>query len=90
MNKRTLPYRGLLSVLIYPIQFAESPINDVERVITDIIPNNGVSTRPHDYISAVESAVERDDELSKLIPQPHSEEVIRAYLAEIHRRLRGQ
>jgi hypothetical protein len=87
MNKQTRQYEGLLRVLIYPIQFAVRPLDDVERVISDIIPNNGVSTCSQDYISAVEWALEKGDELSKLIPQPHSEKVIRTYLAEVQRRL---
>jgi hypothetical protein len=79
---------GMLRVLLYPIIFEANPLDAAGRVIAHIIPRNGVSTVPGDYLSAIEAGLASSDALSELLPQPHAESVIRAYLAEVGRRLR--
>ena len=76
---------ALLRVLVYPIQFARNPVDHVERVIHDVTPHAGVQAPPEDYILAISRALQSSDELSKLIPQPHSESVIRDYLVAVQR-----
>jgi len=87
MKMRGSARDALLRVLIYPIQFDKKPSDAVERVIRDVIPNNGVSGSAEDYLEAIRSALGGTELLSKLLPQPHSEAVVRAYLAKIERRL---
>lgn len=82
-----MPRDGLLRVLIYPVQFEKNPLDAVDRVIEHVIPHNGVSTLASDYRAAIRSALAGADRLAKLLPQPHPEDVIRAYLSEIERRL---
>jgi hypothetical protein len=90
MSKRRSADDGLLRVLIYPVQFEADPMNGIDRVINEIIPNmNAVSKSSEDYLNAIESALESSDELSILLPQPHSEKVIRRYLREVRRRLKS-
>ena len=88
MSKRRSFNDGLLQVLIYPVQFEADPMDGIDRVINEIIPNmNAFSKSSEDYVNAIESALDSSDELSKLLPQPHSEKVIRRYLGEVRRRL---
>lgn len=76
---------ALLRVLVYPIQFARNPVDHVERVIHDVTPHAGVQAPPEDYILVISRALQSSDGLSKLIPQPHSELVIRDYLVAVQR-----
>jgi hypothetical protein len=90
MSKRGSNRDGLLRVLIYPVQFEADPIDGIDRVINEIIPNmNAVSKSSEDYLNAIESGLESSDELSLLLPQTHSEKVIRRYLREVRRRLKS-
>jgi hypothetical protein len=79
--------RGLVRGLIYPIQFEQNPANGVERVLDLIVRAGAMNARPEEYLAAVQAALRSDESLSELIPQDHSEPVIRAYLAEIQKRL---
>jgi hypothetical protein len=79
--------RGLIRGLIYPIQFEQNPVNGVERVLEQIVNTNALDAEPEDYSAAVRAALRSDERLSELIPQDHSESVIRAYLAQIQKRL---
>jgi hypothetical protein len=87
MTMRRSARDALLRVLIYPIQFEKNPSDAAGRVIRDVIPNNGVSGAAEDYLEAIRSALGGTDRLSALLPQPHSEAVIRAYLARLEGRL---
>ncbi len=82
-------WKGLIRRLIYYIQFDPEPLQGVDRVISQISKvSNGQPNRV-DYSSAIEEALASKNLLSKLIPQYHSEEVIRNYLREVamHRKL---
>jgi len=71
-------HKGRLRVLIYPIQFEKNPVDGIDRVMLQISGEN-----PAEYVAAVDAGLQSDELLSELIPQPHSESVIRAYLAEL-------
>jgi hypothetical protein len=89
MASANFPERdGRLRVLLYAVQFEKNPLDAVDRVITYTIAKNGVSTVPDDYRRAIESALASEAPLAGLLPQPHPEPVVRAYLAEVGRRLR--
>jgi hypothetical protein len=75
-------HNGRLRVLIYPIQFEANPVDGIDRVQKQIAGEN-----PATFVAAIEAGLQSDELLSELIPQPHSETVIRAYLAEVRKRL---
>ena len=59
----------------------------VDRVLRDVIDVGTLEASPNKYLEAIRTALASDVDLSELIPQDHSEKVIREYLAEIERRL---
>ncbi|MGA2944470.1 MAG: hypothetical protein ABSE50_20795, partial [Xanthobacteraceae bacterium] len=77
--------KGLMRLLIYPVQFEKDPKNGIERVIEFVIEEKLLS--PAEYIAAIKLALNGAEELSALIPQPHSEAKIRDYLRELERAL---
>jgi hypothetical protein len=81
--------KGLIRSLIYPVQFEKDPNNGIERVVEFIIEDValGVGVSREKYIAAIKSALNSTEELSTLIPQPHSDLVIREFLRELERTL---
>jgi hypothetical protein len=75
-------FQPYLRVLIYPIQFEKDPLDGVDRVLTQIADRD-----PAEFAAAIDAGLQSNEMLSQVLPQPHPEPVIRAYLAEIRRRL---
>jgi len=80
-------FKGLIRALIYPVQFDQDPVDDVDRVVELIVRSRALGASADEYSAAVRAALQSDESLASLIPQGHSESVIRAYLAEVQRRL---
>jgi hypothetical protein len=78
--------KGLIRGLIYPIQFSRDPVDGVDHVLKVVVDRRAMGASRGDYAAAVDAALSSDEPLSLLIPQPHSEAVIRAFLAELQRR----
>jgi len=72
--------------LIYPIQFDADPSQPavVDRVLQQVRARDSDGS---ESLRAIREALESHESLSGLIPQPHSEEVIRDYLGEVQKRL---
>ncbi len=79
--------KGLIRYLIYPVQFEKDPNNGIERVVGFVIEDEAVGVSREKYIAAIKSALNSTEELSTLIPQPHSDLKIREYLRELERTL---
>ena len=79
--------KGLIRALIYPIQFARDPIDGIDHVLKIIVDERALGASRSDYADAVDAALISDEALSQLIPQPHSEATIRAYLSALRTRL---
>jgi hypothetical protein len=79
--------KGLISGLIYPVQFERDPIDGVDRAIEVVVDRQAMGATRTEFAAAVDAALSSDETLSQLIPQPHPEPVIRAYLAELRKRL---
>jgi molybdopterin-guanine dinucleotide biosynthesis protein A len=75
-------HKGRLRVLIYPIQFDPNPVEGIDRVLLQIAGENPVT-----FMAAIDAGLQSDELLSELIPQPHPESVMRAYLAAVRPRL---
>jgi len=78
---------GLIRALIYPVQFDPRPLDGVDRVIDTVVKPGSLGATPEEYRAGIHEALASADRLSSLIPQDHSEDVIRQYLAEVARRI---
>jgi hypothetical protein len=78
---------GLVRILVYAVQFEDDPLDGVGRVLEGIVDGGWLDGTPTEYLAATRAALASDEKLSDLVPQDHSEEVIRRFLAEIARRL---
>jgi hypothetical protein len=77
--------KGTMRLLIYPVQFEKDPKDGIGRVIEFVVRDKILS--PAEFIAAIKSALNSTEELSTLIPHPHSESIIRDYLRELERAL---
>ena len=75
--------RALNRALIYPVQFERDPVEGIDRVLDQIVRGGALGGNAAEYAAAVDAALRSDEPLALLIPQPHSESVIRTYLAEL-------
>lgn len=76
-----------LRTLIYPAQFERDPLDAVGRVLDQI---RARESAPEEIAAIVERGLASDAALADLIPQDHPEDVIRAFLSEVARRLRAE
>ena len=79
--------RKLIRTLIYPVQFEKDPTSAVDRIAGQIEKGKVLVASPLDYFNAIRSGLESTEQLSGLIPQNHSEQVIREYLRSLNARL---
>jgi hypothetical protein len=82
--------KALNRALIYVVQFAKSPLDDLDHVFDRVIAARALHGGPEDYLAAIKSALASEEQLSDLIPQDHPEVVIRSYLAAVQKRLEEQ
>jgi len=79
--------KGLISALLYPVQFERDPLDGIDRVIEVVVQRRALDASPAEYAAAVDAALQSDEPLAQRIPQPHSEAVVRTYLAALRPRL---
>jgi hypothetical protein len=80
-------HKALIRALIYPIQFENDPVDGVDKVLERVVGAGALGATPHQYAHAIQTALQSDEPLGLLIPQPHPEPAIRIYLAAIRKRL---
>ena len=80
-------WKMYISALIYPIQFESNPIQGVNRVLEFVVARGALGASPAIYLGAIQTALTSNTHLADLIPQEHSEQTIRHYLAELERHL---
>jgi hypothetical protein len=82
--------KAQLRALLYPVQFEQRPELGIERVLRMVVGRNTLQTTPSDYLRAIRLALEsRDERLTEIIPQKHSEDTIRFYLQQLSNELTG-
>ena len=80
---------AVLRMLIYPIQFEANPLNGIDHVASQVFADH--SRLPlHDVIAAIDAGLTSSAKLSELIPQSHSEVVIRRFLSALRMRLEAE
>lgn len=82
-----LPGAAILRMLIYPIQFESDPLNGIDRVVDQVVFADHSRLPLPDVIAAIDAGLASDAKLSELIPQSHSEVVIRGFLSALRMRL---
>jgi hypothetical protein len=80
-------WKGRIRILLYPAMFETDPVCAVDRVIESIRSGSLTVGTPAEMRNALEQALASPEPLVALLPQTHSEEAIRRYLAELLRRL---
>ena len=79
-------WTGLINRLIYGVQYTSDPHTDVDRIKQYLLEQDDIT--PAEYVLAIRRALESEMQLvSVLIPQPHSEDVIRSFLSMMLERL---
>ena len=81
---------GILRMLIYPIQFDPEPVKGIDRVLEVVVFADHLKLQVPDVIAAIDAGLASNAVLSELIPQGHTETVIRDYLAAVRARLRSR
>jgi hypothetical protein len=76
-----------LRMLIYPIQFEEDPLKGIDHVVTQVVFAEHLKLSLPEVIAAIDAGLASHASLSELIPQPHSEPVIRGFLRAMRLRL---
>ena len=78
---------GILRMLIYPIQFEADPLKGLDRVVAQVVFAEHLRLPLPDVIAAIDAGLASHAKLSQLIPQSHSEGVIRGFLSAMRMRL---
>lgn len=81
---------GILRMLIYPIQFDAKPEESIDRVLKRVVYADHLKLQTQDVIAAIDAGLASKTRLSELIPQCHTEDVIRSFLANVRGGLRVQ
>lgn len=79
--------KALIKVLVQPIQASADPLAAVDRVVDEVALNSVLDSTPYDFLSAIDDALKCDLPLSTLLPQSHSDAVLRRFLAALEQRL---
>jgi hypothetical protein len=80
---------AILRRLIYPVQFESDPLNGIDRVAGQVLADRA-RLPLQDVIAALDAGLASGTTLSELIPQSHSEAVIRSFLAAMRVRLESE
>ncbi len=78
---------AILRMLIYPIQFDAEPLNGIDRVVSMVVFAEHLKLSLPDVIAAIDAGLASNASLSELIPQRHSETVIRSFLSAMRTHL---
>lgn len=77
------PEQILIRALLYPVIFESNIMDGVDRVI------QLTEEQPAGLLQAIRRALASDFPLDTILPQPHADAAIRAFLTELERRLVG-
>ena len=87
MSDFNLQRAAILRMLIYPVQFEANPSDGIDHVIAQVVFADHLKLSLPDVLAAIDAGLASHSKLSELIPQSHSEAVIRAFLSALRTRL---
>lgn len=74
--------KARIRLLIYPIQFDPDPSMSIEHVIECVVQKDHFISIA-EFAASIHEGLDSETQLSLLIPQPHSEVVIRSFLSKL-------
>lgn len=80
-------WRPMIRALLYVVQFDEDPALSVDHALKGVVHKGALAKQPSDYAWAIDEALRSSEQLSKLMPQPHTEETVRRFLGELRSKL---
>jgi hypothetical protein len=76
-----------MRALIYVVERERDPLENVDRVLSDVVFTQTLDGTPTEYRAALDRALESNVALARLGPEYHPEPIVRRFLSEIRRRL---
>jgi hypothetical protein len=80
------PWKGHIRAVLYGVQFDKDPLDGIDRVMQQVVLDGALGATPKQYLESIQTALASQASLADLLPQPHSEDTVRRYLAELERR----
>lgn len=80
------PEQILIRTLLYPVIFESKIMDGIDRVIR-LTQEQPTGASEEQMLEAIRRALASDFPLEKILPQPHPDAAIRAFLRELERRL---
>lgn len=84
------PWIGKIRALLYPVLYEADPMPSIDRVLEVVVDRGALDATPQEYREALQAALESREQLSVLLSDNHSEEVVRAFLAGLAERLKSR
>ena len=78
---------GLMRALIQPVLRQQNPLDEIDRVLVDVVHGNVLDAAPTEYREALDRALASNISLAKLGPEYHPEVIVRRFLSEVRRRI---
>jgi hypothetical protein len=82
--------QGLIRALLYVVMFQQHPAEAIAHAINKVVRVHALGATEEEYLHAIRSALASSLHLSELLPQPHSEMVVRNFLAHLASELQSQ
>jgi len=70
-------WKGVIAAIEYMLQGRKTPKDDVMMLAKAIQRGDAIVFSPEEIVDALNHAIDCEDDLSTLIPQKHSDEVLR-------------
>lgn len=70
-------WKGVIAAIEFMLQYRETPKNDVVMLAKAIHKGDAIVFSSEEIIEALRQALDIEDDLSDLIPQKHSDQVLR-------------
>ena len=76
-----------MRALIHVVERERDPLEEVDRVLADVVHANALDATANEYREALDRALASNIALARLGPEYHPETIVRRFLAEVRRRL---
>lgn len=80
-------WEGVVRMVLYPVIFEKDPLQAVDRVVDALQHKTLAKVTVDETLAALQQALQSPMPLAALLPQNHTEEMVRLYLAEVRQRL---
>ena len=81
-------WESIIVGIEYLLQFKKNPMDWIEKMRDAVILKRGLSFEIEETLEAIHQASKSSVDLSKLLPQPHSDRVLRDFFTALEESLR--